>query len=47
MMEIIEQNVFNGADFYLGPNFFFWQDQYFQLMTSPILSLEIQNKMQN
>ena len=47
MIEIIEQNFYNCADFYLGPNFFFWPYQYFQLMTSPILNPEIQYKMQN
>ena len=38
MIEIIEQNFFNHVDFYLGPKFLFWQDQYFQLITSPILN---------
>ena len=46
MVEIIEQNIFNRADFYLVPNFLFLTIQYFQLMTSPVLNLEILYKMQ-
>ena len=44
MIEIIKQNFFNSVDFYLGPNFLFsWPDEYFQLMTSPILNPKIQH----
>ena len=43
MIEIIKQNFFNSVDFYLGPNFLFsWPDEYFLLMTSPILNPKIQ-----
>ena len=48
MIEIIEQNFFNRADFSFRSWFsFFWPDKYFQLMTSPILNPEIPYKMQN
>ena len=47
MIEMIEQDILNHADFLLGPNFFLWPDEYFQLMTSSVLNPEIPYKMQN
>ena len=47
MIEIIEQNFSIVQIFQLGPNSFFWPDQYFQLMTSLILNPEIQYKTQS
>ena len=47
MIEIIEQNIFNRARFFIQVLiFFFWPNQYFQLMTSPVLNREIPYKMQ-
>ena len=47
VIEIIKQNFFIHADVFFVLTFFSWPDEYFQLMTSPILNPEIQNKMQN